>query len=205
MIFISVDLPAPFSPISACTLPGWSATSTFSSASTPGKRLPIPFISSAGPALLSAALPTSSACMMSAGMGLAPDEVEIGGKDDDDARHDHLQVLVPAQDDDAIVDYLEHKDAKKRSEQRASSAGQARPPENDGRNHGEFEAAPSCWLTGVHQRGKHPGHHESEEFQLFRAQARQPDGLFVGTHRVKVATERGKAQYDIGDREDHRR
>src|SRR5262245_35579702 len=155
MIFISVDLPAPFSPISACTLPGWSARSTFSSASTPGKRLPMPFISSAGPPLSSATRSKSSACMMSAGMGLAPDEVEIGGKDDDYARHNHLQVRSPAQYDDAIVYLLDDKDRNLRSEHRASLAGQARPPENDGGNHSKREAAPSRWLTGVHKRGEH--------------------------------------------------
>ena len=42
MIFISVDLPAPFSPHSACTSPRRSSKSTPSSASTPGKRFTIP-------------------------------------------------------------------------------------------------------------------------------------------------------------------
>src|ERR1700674_4266790 len=36
MIFISVDLPAPFSPISAWTWPRFSRNATLSSASTPG-------------------------------------------------------------------------------------------------------------------------------------------------------------------------
>src|SRR5271168_794298 len=39
MIFISVDLPAPFSPISAWTWPRLSRNETSSSASTPGKAL----------------------------------------------------------------------------------------------------------------------------------------------------------------------
>src|ERR1700722_16620568 len=39
MIFISVDLPAPFSPISACTWPRLKRNETLSSARTPGKAL----------------------------------------------------------------------------------------------------------------------------------------------------------------------
>src|SRR5271169_239281 len=39
MIFISVDLPAPFSPISACTWPRLRRKETLSSASTPGNAL----------------------------------------------------------------------------------------------------------------------------------------------------------------------
>src|SRR5580704_6992944 len=39
MIFISVDLPAPFSPIKAWTWPRFSRNDTSSSASTPGKAL----------------------------------------------------------------------------------------------------------------------------------------------------------------------
>src|SRR5690606_8596813 len=38
----SVDLPAPFSPISAVTLPGHSASCTFSRARTPGNTLVMP-------------------------------------------------------------------------------------------------------------------------------------------------------------------
>src|ERR671937_63390 len=44
-MFISVDLPAPFSPRSACTSPRRRSKSTLSSATTPGKRLVIPRIS----------------------------------------------------------------------------------------------------------------------------------------------------------------
>ncbi|CAM2339414.1 hypothetical protein BVIET440_180125 [Burkholderia vietnamiensis] len=46
MIFISVDLPAPFSPISACTVPRRTRNCTPSSATTPGKDLPTPRTSS---------------------------------------------------------------------------------------------------------------------------------------------------------------
>ena len=41
-IFISVDLPAPFSPISACTVPERMVMSTSWLAITPGKRFPTP-------------------------------------------------------------------------------------------------------------------------------------------------------------------
>src|SRR5918996_5554170 len=41
-IFISVDLPAPFSPRSTCTSPRRSSKLTWSLASTPGNRLVIP-------------------------------------------------------------------------------------------------------------------------------------------------------------------
>src|SRR5438067_1805072 len=44
-MFISVDLPAPFSPSSACTSPGRSSKSTRSSATTPGNRFVMPRIS----------------------------------------------------------------------------------------------------------------------------------------------------------------
>src|SRR3954470_10492779 len=46
-MFISVDLPAPFSPSSACTSPGRSSKSTRSLARTPGNRFVIPLSSSA--------------------------------------------------------------------------------------------------------------------------------------------------------------
>src|SRR6218665_1582806 len=42
MIFISVDLPAPLSPSSACTEPGRRRNCTLSSATTPGKDLLTP-------------------------------------------------------------------------------------------------------------------------------------------------------------------
>ena len=41
-IFISVDLPAPFSPTTACTSPGRTTRSTSRLATTPGNRLPMP-------------------------------------------------------------------------------------------------------------------------------------------------------------------
>ena len=44
----SVDLPEPFSPVSACTTPAWSVRSTPSRATTPGKRLVIPVRRSSG-------------------------------------------------------------------------------------------------------------------------------------------------------------
>src|SRR5580765_858347 len=47
-MFISVDLPAPFSPRSACTSPAATSRSTWSLASTPGKRLVIPRSSRTG-------------------------------------------------------------------------------------------------------------------------------------------------------------
>src|SRR5687767_2182429 len=49
-MFISVDFPAPFSPSSACTSPRWRSKSTWSLASTPGKRLVIPRSSRMGTA-----------------------------------------------------------------------------------------------------------------------------------------------------------
>src|SRR4051812_9101970 len=49
-MFESVLLPAPFSPSSACTSPAAAAKSTASFARTPGKRLVIPRISTAGEA-----------------------------------------------------------------------------------------------------------------------------------------------------------
>src|SRR5215211_7585180 len=47
-MFISVDLPAPFSPRSACTSPLRRSKSTPSLATTPGKRLVIPLSSRRG-------------------------------------------------------------------------------------------------------------------------------------------------------------
>src|SRR5262245_44279230 len=48
MIFISVDLPAPFSPMSACTDPGLTCIDTSSSATTPGKPFRTPCTSTKG-------------------------------------------------------------------------------------------------------------------------------------------------------------
>ena len=47
-IFMSVLLPAPFSPSRACISPAWTSKSIESLASTPGKRLVMPRISSSG-------------------------------------------------------------------------------------------------------------------------------------------------------------
>src|SRR5579884_2238297 len=47
-MFISVDLPAPFSPSSACTSPLRRSKSTWSFARTPGKRLVMPRSSRTG-------------------------------------------------------------------------------------------------------------------------------------------------------------
>src|SRR5256885_1002768 len=47
-MFISVDLPAPFSPSSACTSPLRRSKSTWSFARTPGKRFVIPRSSRTG-------------------------------------------------------------------------------------------------------------------------------------------------------------
>src|SRR6185369_14213352 len=48
MIFISVDLPAPFSPMSACTVPARTCIDTSSSATTPGKAFRTPCTSTRG-------------------------------------------------------------------------------------------------------------------------------------------------------------
>ena len=40
----------------------------------------------------------------SAGIVPLPHQIEIGREHDDDAGNNHLQVLVPAQNDDAVVD-----------------------------------------------------------------------------------------------------
>src|SRR3954451_4705537 len=100
----------------ACTLPGSRRRSTFSSATTPGKRLLIPVISRASVAF------SATAKAASAGIGAPPHEVEIGGDDQNHARHDHLQILAPLQHDDAVVDHLEDEDAEKRADQRAAAA-----------------------------------------------------------------------------------
>src|ERR671932_2638685 len=47
-MFISVVLPAPFSPRSACTSPRWTSKSTWSFARTPGNRFVIPRTSRIG-------------------------------------------------------------------------------------------------------------------------------------------------------------
>src|SRR4051812_22431890 len=47
-MFISVDLPAPFSPTSAWNSPEWRSNVTRSSARTPGNRLEMPRISRRG-------------------------------------------------------------------------------------------------------------------------------------------------------------
>src|SRR5690348_14657343 len=115
MILISVDLPAPFSPIKAWILPASRVKSTFSSATTPGKRLSMPLSSSAGtfPSMAAASL----GWRKSTDIGSVPDDVEIGGQDDDDARHHHLQILVQAENDDAVVDHLQHQHAEQGAEQ----------------------------------------------------------------------------------------
>src|SRR5712692_1699504 len=66
-MFESVLLPAPFSPSSACTSPDAASKSTASFASTPGKRLVIPCMATAGeapgsPAPLAAAAELGACC-----------------------------------------------------------------------------------------------------------------------------------------------
>src|SRR2546428_2838946 len=51
-MFISVDLPAPFSPSRACTSPGRRSKSIPSLATTPGKRFVIDRSSRIGPSLI---------------------------------------------------------------------------------------------------------------------------------------------------------
>src|SRR5688500_9176311 len=51
-MFISVDLPAPFSPRSACTSPARRSKSTPSLATTPGKRFVMPLSSRRGASLI---------------------------------------------------------------------------------------------------------------------------------------------------------
>ena len=70
-IFISVDLPAPFSPISACTVPGRTRNCTPSSATTPGNSLRTSFSSSrygvagsSGPAASGSRVTTDTACLL---------------------------------------------------------------------------------------------------------------------------------------------
>src|SRR5205085_8428333 len=53
MILMSVDLPAPFSPTSACTSPRSTSTPTPSSATTPEKTLRIPSIRRSGSLVIS--------------------------------------------------------------------------------------------------------------------------------------------------------
>ena len=177
MILISVDLPAPFSPISACTLPGSSVRSTFSSASTPGKAL----ADAAHLQRRAAGFDRRRRRRRRAGCQLAlaplPHEVEIGGQDDDDAGDHHLQVLVPAEDDDAVVDDLEHQNAEQRAEQRAAPAGEAGAAEDDGgdrpsaRSRGRRSAGRrSSARPGSARRGRRqqPGDDEGEELQPLR-------------------------------------
>ena len=58
------------------------------------------------------------------------------------------------QDDDAVVDHLEHQHAEQRAEQRAAAAGEAGAAEDDGGDHGQLEAAAGGRLAGIHQRGE---------------------------------------------------
>jgi hypothetical protein len=44
-------------------------------------------------------------------MGAPSKHVEPSGEDDDDAGHHHLEVLIPLQDYDPIIDDLEDKHA----------------------------------------------------------------------------------------------
>src|SRR6185437_13921986 len=55
-MLIKVDLPAPFSPSSACTSPGRRSKSTWSFASTPGNRFVIPSSSRIGVSAIQAIL-----------------------------------------------------------------------------------------------------------------------------------------------------
>src|SRR3954454_18270164 len=67
---MSVDLPAPFSPIRACTSPGRRVKSTWSSASTPGKRIVMSRISTTGAAVGTASGGVSGSASM--GQGILP-------------------------------------------------------------------------------------------------------------------------------------
>ena len=56
------------------------------------------------------------------------------------------------ENDDAVVDDLEHQHAEQRAEQRAAAAEQAGAAEDDGGDHRQLEAAAGGGLAGVHQR-----------------------------------------------------
>src|SRR4051794_5363458 len=68
-MFISVDLPAPFSPSSACTSPRRRSKSTWSFARTPGKRLVIPRSSRTGVSEASATVAADSRTNEESGHG----------------------------------------------------------------------------------------------------------------------------------------
>src|SRR4051794_4073715 len=84
-MFESVDLPAPFSPSSACTSPSSASKSTASFATTPGNRFVIPrSVTAAG---------------MKGGVGSTEPQKPAGGADDRPARVDASALRAP---DDAL-------------------------------------------------------------------------------------------------------
>src|SRR4051794_20816695 len=88
MIFISVDLPAPFSPISACTVPGRNLKDTLSSARTPGNSLRA-FSTSRRNAYTGGAAPVGAAAAIE---GLSMDPSSCAGLSYLD--HDHLSAVI---------------------------------------------------------------------------------------------------------------
>src|SRR6476620_10495540 len=160
MILISVLLPAPFSPSRACTSPVRTSKSTSSRATTPGKALRMPCISSTGTETADSAV--TSLCRASESISVLPQgaaaaSVEQDGDEDDQPVDRQLPARIDAQQDDAVVEGAQQQHRQQRADQRALASGQTDAAQQNGADHLQLEAEPGVVLAGVEARDEDEG------------------------------------------------
>src|SRR3954470_16270277 len=122
MILIRVLLPAPFSPSRAWTSPGRTSKSTSSRATTPGKTLRMPCISSTGTEAATSGI--TSLCSASVSISILTQGATTAGvewdRDQDDQAVDRqLPARVDAQQDNAVVERAEQQHRQQGADERA--------------------------------------------------------------------------------------
>src|ERR1700689_773495 len=114
-ILISVDLPAPFSPIRAWISPALRSSETLSSALTPGKVL----------------LTASSARPISGDPAVnRPPAVQADGCEDESAEHELHPIGIDLRQHHAVLDQPEQQHREQGAEHRDMAAGQRGAPDD---------------------------------------------------------------------------
>src|SRR6185369_14869788 len=119
---MTVDLPAPLSPASATTSPGWMSNETLLSACTPPKCLET----------------LRTARMGATSLNLTPSDeaalelVDQHGDDDDGADGDELPERLDVDEHQPVLDDGDHQCAGDRAPDRAGAAEQAGAADDDG-------------------------------------------------------------------------
>src|SRR5208337_640560 len=204
-----VDLPAPLSPASATTSPGWTSKDTAFSACTAPKDFETFRIDRIGSASLNLS-PSHQAAL-----GL----VDEHRNDDDDADRDELPERLDIDKDETVLDDGDDERAGDRAPNRARSAEQAGAADDDRRDRIEQQRLAGLGSAGGEAAGVHrsrdAGHDRREQIDLQRQPLDVDPGAvrrrLAGAERVSVLTEARLRQHvmqdeagDAGDDHQHR-